>query len=311
MESSRPLYNSYVNHLTALFGERVQKVVVDAGFTCPNRDGTKGFGGCTYCDNDAFHPSYSTPNKSITQQIEEGIEFHQGRYRRVSNYLVYFQSYTNTYASVEKLRALYSEALEHPKVVGFIVGTRPDCISKEILELLKELSQHHFVAVEYGVESVFDRTLKLINRGHDFKCAEEAIEITAAMQLPVGAHFILGLPGESKEEILSYTSYINKLSITSLKLHQLQIVKGTKMEESYKENPNIFVRWELEEYIDFIIDFLELLRPDISIERFAGEVPPRFVDEKPWGLVRNYELVRMVNRRLKERNSFQSKLYIP
>jgi len=286
-------------------------VVVDAGFTCPNRDGSKGWGGCTYCDNDAFHPSYSTPNKSIELQIEEGIEFHRGRYRKVKGYLVYFQSYSNTYSSVTHLRELYLKALSDPRVVGIVVGTRPDCIDQKKLELFKELSHSHFVAIEYGVESVYDRTLEIINRGHTFRCAEEAIEMTAAMGIAVGAHFILGLPDESREEILNYTHFINRLPLTSIKLHQLQIVKGTEMERSYKENPNRFVRWELPQYIDFIVDFLELLREDIAIERFAGEVPPRFVEEQWWGLVRNFEIVRMVEKRLLERNSFQSKLYSP
>ena len=190
-------YNSYSSYFRRRFGERVQKVAINAGFSCPNRDGKVGFGGCTFCNNEAFTPSYCQPTKSITQQIEEGIEFHRRRYRTASRYLAYFQSFSNTYAPLDTLRSRYDEALSHPDIVGIVVGTRPDCISAEILDYFAELNSDHYVTIEYGVESCYDESLKRINRGHDFACARRAIEMTAERGLAVGAHFVLGLPNES------------------------------------------------------------------------------------------------------------------
>jgi radical SAM protein (TIGR01212 family) len=302
-------FNSYVGYFREKYGHRLQKVVVDAGFTCPNRDGSISTGGCTYCDNDAFHPAYSCSNKPIIRQIEEGIEFHRQRYRKAQHYLAYFQPFSNTYSSVEYLSKVYREALDHPQVRGIVVGTRPDCIDKDKIELLKELSGKHIVIVEYGIESVYDRTLLRINRGHDFETAKRAVMLTAEAGIQQGAHFIFGLPGESIQEMLDYTKEINKLPLNSLKFHQLQIVKGTRMEREFDSSPEEFVTWGLEEYIEFFIDFLEHLKPDVHIERFAGEVPPRFVKTTPWGKVRNVELVRMLEKRLEERDTFQSRLY--
>ena len=195
-------YNSYSAYFRQRFGERVQKVAINAGFTCPNRDGKVGFGGCTFCNNEAFTPSYCQPSKSITQQIEEGIEFHRRRYRNASRYLAYFQSFSNTYAPLDILRSRYDEALSHPEVVGVVVGTRPDCVSEEILDYFAELAKSHYVTIEYGIESTYDTTLKAINRGHDFACAEQAVRMTAERGIAVGAHFVLGLPNESDEMIL-------------------------------------------------------------------------------------------------------------
>ena len=209
MEEKRKIYpwgherrfNAYSNYFRSLYGARVQKVSIDAGFTCPNRDGTRGTGGCTYCNNDAFNPSYCIPEKSVSQQIEEGIQFHKWRYNEAVSYLAYFQAYSNTYAPVEKLRRLYSEALEYPGVIGLIIGTRPDCIDDEKLTLLKELSDKYYVAIEYGIESCYNRTLSRINRGHTFEEAVQAVEQTSALGIKTGAHFIFGLPGESRQEI--------------------------------------------------------------------------------------------------------------
>lgn len=298
-------YNSFVGYFKQKYGCRLQKIVVDAGFTCPNRDGRVGFGGCTYCNNDAFHPNYSTPDKPILQQLEEGIEFHQNRYRKAEEYLAYFQSYSNTYAPLEHLKELYSQALAHPKVRGIAIGTRPDCIDDEKLDWLQELAKEKIVIVEYGIESCYDKTLQRINRGHDFATAVRAVEATAARGLHQGAHFIFGLPGESREELMGMAPIINSLPLNSVKFHQLQIIKGTPMEAEFASRPKDFVQFSLEEYIDFFIDFLELLRPDIYIERFAGEVPPRFVNSTPWGKVRNVELLQMLEKRLEERNTFQ------
>jgi radical SAM protein (TIGR01212 family) len=301
-------YNSFVGYFKRKYGERLQKIVLDAGFTCPNRDGTVGRGGCTYCDNAAFHPAYSTAGKSLHQQMDEGIEFHKVRYRTTEHYLAYFQAYSNTYAPLERLKALYEEALSHPQVVGIVIGTRPDCVDEEKLDYLAELAADHVVIVEYGIESCYDRTLKRINRGHDFETASRAVRMTAERGIDVGVHFILGLPGESRQMMLDSCAMINDLPIRSVKFHQLQIVKGTRMEQEYAERPQDFERFSLEEYLDFFVDMLERLRPDLSIERFVGEVPPRFVNETPWGLIRNVELLRLLDKRLEERNTWQGRL---
>ncbi|MBQ9877451.1 MAG: TIGR01212 family radical SAM protein [Bacteroidales bacterium] len=303
-------YNSYVDHFRAKYGDRLQKLVLDAGFTCPNRDGTVGTGGCTYCDNAAFHPGYSTPDKPISLQIEEGIEFHKVRYPRTSRYLAYFQAYSNTYAPLERLRLLYSQALAHPAVEGIVVGTRPDCVDAAKLDYLASLQEAgNVVVVEYGIESCYDATLLRINRGHGFDCARRAVEMTAERGLEVGAHFILGLPGESPQMLLDQCAAINALPLTSVKFHQLQLIKGTAMEKEYEESPQDFWRPGLEEYLDLIIDILERLRPDLCIERIAGEVPPRFVRQTPWGLVRNFQILSMMEARLESRDTFQGRLF--
>ena len=319
-------YNSFVGYFKRKYGERLQKIVLDAGFTCPNRDGKVGRGGCTYCDNAAFHPSYSTAGKSLHQQLDEGIEFHKVRYRTTEHYLAYFQSFSNTYAPLERLKSLYEEALRHPDVVGVVIGTRPDCVDEQKLDYLAELSRGNILAdwrrslsdgqertapiiiVEYGIESCYDQTLARINRGHDFETARMAVQMTAERGLDVGVHFILGLPGESRQMMLDSCALINALPIRSVKFHQLQIVKGTRMEKEYAECPQDFERFSLEEYLDFFVDMLERLRPDLFIERFVGEVPPRFVNETPWGLIRNVELLRLLEKRLQERDSWQGKL---
>lgn len=303
-------YNSYVGYFRERYGERLQKLVIDAGFTCPNRDGTVGVGGCTYCDNDAFHPNYSVPGKSILQQLDEGISFHKVRYRNTSHYLAYFQAYSNTYGPVERLRQVYSEALSHPEVAGIVVGTRPDCIDDVKLDLLEEFKeQGKIVIVEYGIESCYDSTLKHINRGHDFECARMAVEKTAARGIDVGAHFILGLPGETREMLVGQCELINSMPLHSVKFHQLQLVKGTAMIREAKEHPERFLTFTLEEYLDLVIDILERLRPDIFIERVAGEVPPRFVEETRWGLIRNFEILHLLDARLEERDTHQGRLY--
>ncbi|MBQ0044002.1 MAG: TIGR01212 family radical SAM protein [Bacteroidales bacterium] len=300
-------YNSFVGYFKKVYGERLQKVVLDAGFSCPNRDGTISTGGCTYCDNAAFHPGYSTSGKPLLQQIDEGIEFHRVRYRNARHFLAYFQSFSNTYGAVEKLERIYREALSHPDVVGIVVGTRPDCVDGQKLDLLAELNKDSIVIVEYGIESCYDKTLRRINRGHDFETARRAIQMSAERGLDMGAHFILGLPGESREMMLEQCSMINELPIRSVKFHQLQLVKGTKMVEDYAGHPEDFVRFTLDEYLDFICDMLSRLRPDLYIERIAGEVPPRFVTETPWGLIRNAELLKLLDERLDQRDIYQGK----
>lgn len=330
-------YNSFVGYYRRRYGERLQKLVLDAGFSCPNRDGTVGRGGCTYCDNAAFHPGYSTPGKPLLTQIDEGITFQKVRYPRARHYLAYFQAYSNTYGSLERLKALYEEVLRHPEVVGIVIGTRPDCVDEVKLDYLADLAAGRvlpgwqrflrkvpgptvqapvpdtltapIVVVEYGIESCHDSTLRHINRGHNFECARKAVEMTAERGIDTGAHFILGLPGETREMLLDQCGLISSLPLRSVKFHQLQIVKGTAMEKEYAVDPSAFYRPGLDEYLDFVIDILERLRPDLYIERVAGEVPPRFVNDTPWGLVRNFEILRLLDKRLEERGTWQGRLY--
>ena len=315
-------YSSFVGYFKRRYGERLQKIVLDAGFTCPNRDGKVGRGGCTYCDNAAFHPAYSTAGKSLHQQMDEGIDFHKVRYRTTEHYLAYFQSFSNTYAPLERLKSLYEEALSHPDVVGIVIGTRPDCVDENKLDYLASLARSEFpggrqskpfenpiVIVEYGIESCYDSVLERINRGHDFQTARRAVIMTAERGIDVGAHFILGLPGETRQMMLDACSLINDLPLRSVKFHQLQIVKNTRMEKDYAENPADFERFTLDEYLEFFTDMLERLRPDLFIERFAGEVPPRFVNETPWGLIRNVELLRLLDKKLEDRDTWQGRLY--
>jgi radical SAM protein (TIGR01212 family) len=303
-------FNSYIGYIKQHFGERIQKVTIDAGFTCPNRDGTKAHGGCTYCDNKAFTPSYCNPQKSVTLQIEEGIRFHALRYRHARRFLAYFQSYSNTYAPLEKLREIYDEALRHPQIEGIVVGTRPDCVDEAKLDYFAALSKKRFVQIEYGIESCYDRTLTRINRGHSFADARLAVEATATRGIRTGGHFIFGLPGETRDDMLSSAGIISGLPLTSVKFHQLQIIKGTAMEREYAAQPGHFVAFSLEGYIDFFVDFLERLSPAIFIERFVNEVPPKFVDALPWGKLRNVELLRLLDRRLEERNTWQGRKLI-
>lgn len=310
MWSNGRRFNSYSGYFREIFGGRVQKVTIDAGFTCPNRDGSKGSGGCTFCLNDAFSPSYCQPTKSVTQQIEEGIEFHSRRYAKAQHYLAYFQSYSNTYKPLNELRVIYAEALSHPLVVGLVIGTRPDCVDAEKLDFFKELSASKYVIIEYGIESVYDETLLAVNRGHTFDDARRAIEMTAARGIHCGAHFIIGFPGETRGMILESAERINSLPINTVKFHQLQIFKGTAMAADFAANPSKYRFFELDEYIDLFIDLLERLRPDIVIERFAGEAPPRYHAGHPWGLVRNEQLMQKFEKRLLERDTYQGRLFI-
>lgn len=302
-------FHSYAAYFRRLFGERVQKVAVNAGFTCPNRDGTLGEGGCTFCNNGAFTPSYCTPAKSVGRQIDEGIEFHRRRYRSSSRYLVYFQSYSNTYAPLERLRELYDEALAHPEVAGIVVGTRPDCVDERKLDYFAGLARTRYVALEYGIESTYDQTLRAVNRGHDFACARRVVEMTAERGIHTGAHFILGLPGETDEMLLAQVERINALPLTSVKFHQLQVFRGTAMAEEHDADPARFRFWEAEEYIDFFVEILRRLRPSLVVERFASEAPPRYHYGRNWGLVRNEQLLAMLEKRLEQRGAYQGEFF--
>ena len=303
-------FNAYSNYFRKIYGTRVQKVSIDAGFSCPNRDGTRGTGGCTYCNNDAFNPSYCLPEKSISQQIAEGVEFHKWRYSEAVSYLAYFQAFSNTHAPVETLRKLYEEALSFPGVIGIIIGTRPDCIDDEKLALIREISGKSYVAIEYGIESCYNKTLKRINRGHSFEEAVAAVEKTTALGINSGAHFIFGLPGETRDEMLRQAEIISTLPLKTVKFHQLQIIKGTAMEKEFEHNPSDFQLFSWDEYLEFFISFLEKLNPAIVVERFTGEAPPRFLTGEGWGKKRTDQIVALIEKRLEELDTWQGKLYV-
>jgi len=302
-------FNSYSNYFAQQFGGRVQKISIDAGFSCPNRDGKISTGGCTFCSNEAFNPSYCRPEKSIRQQIEEGIAFHQKRYRRATRYLAYFQPFSNTYKPLEELKKIYVQAIGAPQIVGIVIGTRPDLIDEDILDYLNELQQNHYIMLEYGVESVYDETLRRVNRGHDFATAERAIQMTAQHGIPCGGHFIFGLPGETKSMMLNAAETISRLPLTTVKFHQLQIFKGTTMAETYQQHPDLFHLFDLEEYIEFVIDFTERFNPAIVIERFAGEVPPRYLVSEPWMKLRYDQVLARIEQRMEERDTWQGRLF--
>lgn len=300
-------YNTYSGYFRRTFGGRVQKLTIDAGFTCPNRDGTVGTGGCTYCNNDAFNPSYCSAVKPILQQVEEGIEFHANRYRRAESFLAYFQAFSNTHAPLEKLKEIYAQALAHPKVIGLVIGTRPDCIDEAKLDYFAELARNRYVIVEYGIESCYNQTLERINRGHTYEQAEWAIRETAKRGIRTGAHLIFGLPGESREEMLSQAAIISQLPLDTVKFHQLQIVKDTAMEKEFIAHPEQFQLFELEEYLSFLADFLEKFNPNIVVERFVNEVPPWFLVAPIWGNYRADQLGVMFEKLLETRNTWQGK----
>jgi len=302
-------FNSYAAYFKRAFGKRIQKVTIDAGFTCPNRDGSLGTGGCSYCNNSSFNPSYCSPKKSITQQINEGIEFHINRYRRADKFLAYFQAYSNTYAPLEYLKKIYSEALSHPSIIGLVIGTRPDCIDSEKLDYFQMLSEKYYVVLEYGIESCYNKTLERINRCHNFECSCSAIEQTASRGINTGAHIIFGLPGETRKEMMEEVNILSKLPINSIKFHQLQILKDTKIAQEYETNPASFHIFNVEEYLEFIIDVVERLNPDIVLERIAGEVPPRYLALQVWSSLRNEQLISLFEKNLEKRNTWQGRLY--
>lgn len=300
-------YNEFSAYLRSIFGCKVQKITLDGGFTCPNRDGKVGRGGCTYCNNQTFNPAYCHRHLPVGQQMREGIAFFAHKYPSM-RYLAYFQAYTNTYDSLLNLQHRYEEALKVDGCVGLVIGTRPDCMPDELLDYLAELQKRTFVLVEYGIESVNDATLKRINRGHDYACAVETVECTATRGIPVGAHIILGLPSEGREEIMRQATELSKLPLTTLKLHQLQIIRGTRMAQEYEQLPADFSLFAMDDYIETVIDYVERLRPDIVLERFASQSPKELLVAPDWG-IKNYELVEKIKHRMRERNTWQGKLY--
>lgn len=313
MHNCNKKMNTYADYCRRLFGRPMQKLTIDAGFSCPNRDGTVGTGGCTFCNNEAFSPSYCHAQKSITQQLDEGIHFHAHRLRQGTGFLAYFQSYSNTYAPLPVLRELYEEALAHPKVSGVVIGTRPDCVDAEKLNYLASLARRHYVMVEYGIESCYDRTLAAIRRGHDYACTQAAIAATAERGIACGGHLILGLPGESREEMVAEAEMLSRLPLATLKLHQLQVLKGSQLGREYQRRPECLPPpFELNEYVGLVCDFLERLRPDIVVERFAASVPPRMQADPARGWhhsdgtpVKGSELPRLVSSEFTRRGTWQ------
>lgn len=284
-------YNDFGTWLRKQFPDfRVQKISIDAGFTCPNRDGRISTGGCTYCDNRTFNPSYCDRNKSIREQLKEGKDFFNRKYSDMK-YLAYFQAFTNTYGSVDLLKKLYEEALQEEDIVGLVIGTRPDCISTPLLDYLEQLSRQTFLIVEYGIESANNETLRRINRGHTFECSKKAVEMTAERGILTGGHIILGLPGEDREESLRQAPIISSLPLNILKIHQMQIIKGTRLAEEYLQNP--FHLYTVEEYVRLIADYISLLRKDLVLERFVSQSPPELLIAPRWGL-KNYQFVHLL-----------------
>lgn len=303
---ARP-FNSYAYYIKERFGGRIQKISIHGNFTCPNRDGTKGVGGCAYCNNDAFITAYCTPENSISQQIKEGKQFVQRRYRRATQFFAYLQAYSNTYAPLERITAIIDQLLQFPEIVGIIIGTRPDCVDDEKLAYFKRLSQQRYVLIEYGVESVYDDTLQYINRGHDFAASRWAIEQTAAYGIPVGAHLILGFPNETETQILQAADIISELPLTTLKLHQLQIVKNTRFAEEFRVNPERFSLFTPQAYIPFVADFVTRLSPHIMIERFAGDTPRRVRVAPAWEGVKYERFVQLLEEYMCAGNLWQGK----
>ena len=298
-------YNDFGAWLRSHFPYKVQKISVDAGFTCPNRDGRIGRGGCTFCDNNTFNPSYCNKNSSIREQLETGKKFFARKYPEMK-YLAYFQAYTNTYAPLDTLKRMYEEALGTENVVGIVIGTRPDCVNKELLDYLGSLSQQVFVSVEYGIESTNDTTLKNINRGHSFDCARRAISETAARGITVGGHVILGLPGEDTQESLRQASIISQTELDILKIHQLQIIRGTRLEREYSEHP--FHLYTPEEYIGLLTEYIRRLRPNIVLDRFTSQSPADMLVAPRWGL-KNHEFADRLANHMRAVGAYQGQLY--
>jgi radical SAM protein (TIGR01212 family) len=301
-------YNEFGPWLKNLLGMKVQKISINAGFTCPNRDGSVGVGGCTYCNNQTFNPEYCRTEKSVAQQLEEGKRFFARKYPEMK-YMAYFQAYTNTYSELDDLKRKYEDALGVDGVVGVVIGTRPDCVPDNLLDYLAELNRQVCVIVEYGIESVYDKTLERINRGHDYACVVNAVNRTSGRGLITGGHVILGLPGESRDDILKCADVLSELPLTTLKLHQLQLIKGTRMAEEYFATPEGFHLFGADEYVDLVIDYVERLRPDIVLERFVSQSPSSLLAIPGWGL-KNFEFVEKVRRRMEERNAYQGRLYL-
>ncbi|MDQ8194959.1 TIGR01212 family radical SAM protein [Coraliomargarita sp. SDUM461004] len=301
-------FNAYPQYFKQTFGQRVQKVSIDAGFDCPNRDGTVAYGGCTFCDNEAFNPSYCRPEVSVREQIGVGMRFHRKRYHDPGRYLAYFQAYSNTHAPLAQLKRIYEEALAVPGVIGLVIGTRPDCLDLEKLDYFRQLAETKYVVLEIGIESCYDATLKRINRGHSYAQAVDAIHLAAARGIHVGTHLIFGLPGESQDMLLAQAQMLSRLPLNTIKFHQLQLIRGTAMVTDYERHPEDFHFYQLQAYLELMCRFIERLDPRIVIERFFAEAPPE-LDVTPirWNL-RNDQLLQQFERLLERENTWQGRL---
>ncbi|QXP70981.1 TIGR01212 family radical SAM protein [Polaribacter sp. R2A056_3_33] len=308
MKISGKRYLDYSSFIKLNFGERVQKISLDIGFSCPNRDGSKGYGGCTYCNNNTFNPDYCKPNKSVKQQLEEGISRFSTKYK-TQKYLAYFQAYTNTYSDFESLKIMYEDALNVPNVIGLVIGTRPDCISDEVIDYLSFLSKKYFISLEFGVESTSNKTLEKVNRCHSYDDSIATFNKCKNKGFHLGAHLIIGLPGETEEDLLNHAIEVSKLPIDTLKLHHLQIVKQSIMASQYKRNPEDFNLFTPESYIDFITKFVTLLRPNIVIERFISQAPIDLLIAPKWNGLKNFEMVAQIDKQLEIENIWQGKNY--
>lgn len=298
-------YNDFGTWIRARFPFKVQKISIDAGFTCPNRDGRTGTGGCTYCDNRTFNPTYCDRRKTVSEQLEEGKAFFARKYPEM-RYLAYFQAYTNTYAPISSLATMYEEALCTENVVGIVIGTRPDCINEALLDYLKTLSRRTFVLIEYGIETANNTTLRRINRGHTFECTQRAIEMTHRRGILIGGHIILGLPGEDAAESIRQAPIISSLPLDILKIHQMQIIRGTVLAREYARKP--FHIYNVDEYIQLIIDYIARLRKDLILERFVSQSPADLLIAPKWGL-KNYEFTNRLVNRMKKIGAFQGMNY--
>ncbi len=299
-------YRDFAQFLTEHFDGKMQKIAINAGFTCPNRDGSKGRGGCTYCNNQTFNPAYCTPMQSVAEQLEEGKRFFGKKYP-LMRYLAYFQAYTNTHGDIDRIMAMYREALAIDKVDGIIIGTRPDCMPQELLNQLAELHKSHWVMIEYGAETSHNSTLDFINRCHSWEDTIDAVTRTHQAGIPCGLHLILGLPGETEKMILETINKVSQLPLDTIKLHQLQLVRGTRMAKDVEEGLYDVRHFTVEEYITLCCKVIQYTSPSIAIERFVSQSPDNLLISPRWGL-KNYEFTNLLNNTIKKLGLKQGEL---
>ena len=300
-----PRYNTYRPYIKEKLGYRVNKLSVDMGFTCPNRDGNLAVGGCVYCNNDSFVPPYARARFSMDQQITNGMDYLKKRFK-AEKFIVYFQSYTNTYDSVEKLEEMYRNALKYEDVIGIAVGTRSDCIDEEKINMFEKLAKHCYVSLEFGIESIYDKTLEFMNRGHDYQSVLDAIDMSKGRGFEIGAHIIVGMPTETREEMLAMAGEVSSLGIDVFKVHNLHIVRNTPLARMYRKEP--FSLFNFEEYIDFIIEFLERLSPDMVIERLFTDTPHQLLIAPDWGKS-HLQILQAIEAELERKDTYQGRLY--
>ena len=301
-------WNDYSSYIRRTFGQRVQKISVNAGFTCPNRDGKISTEGCIYCTNKSFSPFYCNSDDSISEQLRKGIDFFSPKYN-AQKYLAYFQTYTNTYNDVDTLRQKYDEALSVDGVIGLVISTRPDCVDDEIMRLLADYAKEKYVEIEFGLESTKNSTLEFINRGHTYEQAVDAIMLAQKYGLMSGVHLILGLPYENEDDFYLHAQKISQLPVSTLKLHQMQVLKGTRLENLYNENKSAFADLSLENYVRIVSNFLDILNPEIIVERLTSESPREMVQYPDWNGRKNFEVSHIANAYMKKNDMYQGRNY--